>query len=497
MSISRISVTILGLAVTIGLVSFIPATPVVLAQTANGAGATLINQPINDYQARRRNLMQQIKDIEAKRTAADRQRLNAQDINYEPVVVVFGQEEGDVGENKYRQKNYFAYLTGVETPSAYLLMLPNEGTETLYIPPRDLTNERWTGIQIGPGPEAAKKFGFQRVESSEKFMGDMFLAAGDPQKPMRRTRIPVIYTISPNGRAATITREYQFVRMLRDAAPDTEVKDVSPIVDELRKAKSDGETTLVQKAIDITGLAQSEVAKMVRPGIFEYQVEGKILETFVSNGAERLGFPSIVGSGINSTILHYSENQNKIDDGSLIVVDIGAEYKYYTADITRTWPANGKFSPRQREVYQLVLDAQKYAQSQMKPGVTKLREMTAVTREFLKKSPLRAKDMNGNEHTMDYFFIHGLGHYLGMEVHDVGDYQKPLQPGEIFTIEPGIYIQSEALGVRIEDDYIMTDHGAEKMSKNIPSEPDDIERMIAQSRAAQSARPAPQPIKKP
>jgi len=207
------------------------------------------------------------------------------------------------------------------------------------------------------------------------------------------------------------------------------------------------------------------------------------------------------GSGINSTILHYSENQDKIDEGALVVVDIGAEYKYYAADITRTWPASGKFSPRQREVYQPVLDAQKYAQSQMKPGVTKLREMTALTREYLKKSPLRAKDMDGNEHTMDYFFIQGLGHYLGMDVHDVGDTSKPIQPGEIFTIEPGIYIQSEALGLRIEDDYIMTDHGADKLSKNIPSEPDEIERMIAQGKAEptppRTAEPSKKSSKKP
>jgi len=284
-----------------------------------------------------------------------------------------------------------------------------------------------------------------------------------------------------------ITREYQFVKFLNEGAPNTEVKDVAPMIDELRKVKSDGETTLVQKAIDITGMAEIEVSKMIHPGLYEYQLEGKILDTFVSNGAERVGFPSIVGSGIYSTILHYSENQNQIDDGALVVVDIGAEYKYYTADITRTFPANGKYTARQREIYQLVLDTQKYAQSQMKPGVTKLREMTQIARDYMKRSPLRAKDLDGNEHTMDFFFIHGLSHYLGMDVHDVGDTSKPIQNGEIFTIEPGIYIQSEALGVRIEDDYIMTEHGAEKLSKHIPSEPDEIERLIAQGKASQSS----------
>ncbi|HZS43839.1 MAG TPA: aminopeptidase P N-terminal domain-containing protein [Blastocatellia bacterium] len=484
----RLSVTFILLTALIALTIAAPAQT-----TSNGVSSgkdELMNQPVADFQARRRSLMQQIKDIEGKRTAdarAARAKFNQQsDLTYEPIIVVFGQEEGDIGEDaKYRQKNYFAYLTGVETPSAYLILLPNEGNETLYIPPRDLANERWTGVQMGPGPEAAKKFGFQRVESTEKFMGDLFQAADDPQKPIaRRSKIPVIYTISPTGREAQITREYQFANFLHQGAPNTEVKDVTPLINELRKVKSDGETTLLQRAIDITGMAEIEVSRTVRPGIYEYQLEGKILDTFVSNGAERVGFPSIVGSGINSTILHYSENQNKIEDGALVVVDIGAEYKYYTADITRTFPANGKFTPRQREIYQLVLDTQKFAQSQIKPGVTKLRDMTQIARDYMKQSPLRAKDMNGVEHTMDYFFIHGLSHYLGMDVHDVGDTSKVLQSGEVFTIEPGIYIQSEALGVRIEDDYIMTERGADKLSKNIPSEPNEIERLIAQGKAA-------------
>jgi Xaa-Pro aminopeptidase len=166
-----------------------------------------------------------------------------------------------------------------------------------------------------------------------------------------------------------------------------------------------------------------------------------------------------------------------------VVVDIGAEFNYYTADITRTYPASGKFTPRQREIYQLVLDAQKNAEGRVNPGETKLRELTRWTREFLKESPLRAKDKDGNEHSMDHFFIHGLSHYLGMDVHDVGNINKPFQPGEVFTIEPGIYIPSENLGVRIEDDYLVTEKGLTKLSKDIPSEPDRVEELIARARA--------------
>ncbi len=196
----------------------------------------------------------------------------------------------------------------------------------------------------------------------------------------------------------------------------------------------------------------------------------------------RPGFKSIVGSGPNSTIPHYFASSRQMVDGDLVVVDIGAEYQLYTADITRTYPVNGKFTPRQREIYQLVLDAQSEAARQVKPGETRLLQMNGIVRPFLKNSPLRARDANGQEHTMDYFFIHGLGHYMGMDVHDVGDAMRPMQVGEVFTIEPGIYIKSENLGVRIEDDYVVTATGAEKLSKNIPSSPDEVEARIAKSR---------------
>jgi Xaa-Pro aminopeptidase len=294
----------------------------------------------------------------------------------------------------------------------------------------------------------------------------------------------LVYTFSKEGRIASPGGDAQFLKFLKEGAPTTEIKDITPLLAELRKAKTTAEIALLQKAIDITGVAQDDVVKSIRPGLFEYELEAKIQAAFIAGGAQRSGFASIVGSGPNSTIPHYFANRRKLEDGDLVVVDIGAEYNYYTADITRTYPANGKFTPRQRAIYQLVLDAQSAAAARVKVGETKLRDMTAWAREFLKQSPLRAKDRDGTEHTMEHFFIHGLGHYLGMDVHDVGDGSKPFQPGEVFTIEPGIYIPSEDLGVRIEDDYLTTERGLEKLSKNIPSDPDEIERLIAQAKSS-------------
>ena len=276
-------------------------------------------------------------------------------------------------------------------------------------------------------------------------------------------------------------REYAFAERVKKELPGVQIASIAPFVGEMRKIKSQTEVDLLQKAIDITGEAQRAIANNLRPGVYEYVGQSWLEDAFPRNGSARQCFPSIVGSGLYSTILHYSENHKKIDPGDLVVCDIGAEYSLYTADITRTYPASGKFTPRQREIYQLVLDTQSAAAAFWKPGMTNL-DLHRFAVEFLKKSPLRAKDTDGKEYSMEHFFIHGLGHYLGMDVHDVGDYRKAMQPGEVFTIEPGVYIQTEKLGVRIEDDYVVTPQNTlRKMSEKIPSTPDEIERIMAQA----------------
>jgi Xaa-Pro aminopeptidase len=288
-----------------------------------------------------------------------------------------------------------------------------------------------------------------------------------------------LYTIAPRGIRNGNVREAQFVAQAQEQLPGVEVVSVANLVAAMRQTKSPAEIMLLQKAIDITGEAVRDIAAGLKPGMYEYEVQSILEAAFMRNGAERPGFPSIVGSGIFSTILHYSENHKKIDAGDLVVCDIGAEYSLYTADITRTFPANGKFTQRQREVYQLVLDTQKAAAAYWKPGMRNA-DLHQFAVGFLRNSPLRARDVDGREYTMDHFFIHGLGHFLGMDVHDVGNYLRPMQPGEVFTIEPGVYIQTEKLGVRIEDDYTVTpENTLRKLSAAIPSEAADIERLMA------------------
>lgn len=423
----------------------------------------LANQPKAEYRARRQRLSEQTKD---------------------GIVVVIGAREDDFGEvGRFRQKNNFMYLTGVETPGATLMLVPavvaanKAAQEILFIPPRNRFQERWTGVQIGPGAEGEAAFGVQEVASAEKFqdrLRDILLASPFKADATGAQSQFKLYTVIPAGSTASLTRESQFIDMIRRTAPHVQVVNVSPLLAEMRKIKSPAEIELVQKAIDITGEAQRETARAIKTGAYEYEVQAALEYAFTRNGAERPGFPSIVGSGINSTILHYNQNRKKIEADDLIVVDIGAEYSYYTADITRTYPATGKFTPRQREIYQLVLDAQRACEKAFKPGQSTMGQLQRVAMDVMKASPLR--DKQGN--TLERYFIHGLGHWLGMEPHDVGDYSS-MPPGSIFTIEPGIYIPEEKLGVRIEDDYMVTDKGLVKMSGKIPSEPGEVERLMS------------------
>lgn len=439
------------------------ATPVFLAGVAASSEDQLANQPKPEYAKRRKALMQKLKD---------------------GVVVLIGAREEDQGEvARFRQKNDFMYLTGVETPAAFLMLIPagvlpgKPASETLFIPPRNLRHERWTGPQLGPGKEAEQLFGIQEVAGSDKFKERLNELLNSPAfKGEGGVPKAKLYTIVPTGATAEIERETHFVARIRETSQHAAIVDVSPIIGEMRKLKSPAEVALVQKAIDITGEAQREAARTIRPGVFEYEAQAAIEAVFTRNGSERPGYPSIIGSGIYSTILHYDTNRKKIDAGDLVVVDVGAEYSYYTADITRTFPASGKFTARQREVYQLVLDSQRAAEKSFKLGESTLATLHGAAAAAMRASPLR--DREGT--TLDKYFIHALSHWLGMDVHDVGDYST-LPVGSVFTIEPGIYIPEEKLGVRIEDDYLVAATGLVKLSRALPSEPGEIERLMTTS----------------
>lgn len=434
------------------------AVPVLVASTVSND--KLANIPRSEYRARRQKLLEQIKD---------------------GIVVMVGAREEDFGEvGRFRQRNDFMYLTGVQTPASYLIFAPagvvpgKPQHETVFIPPRDVRHEQWTGVQLGPGREAEQLFGLEEVAASTSFKDRLtqLLQSAEGRPPLK------IYTVVAAGPGSEISRESRFIEMLRQSYPKNEVSDVSKIIAEMRKVKSPSEIELLQKAVDVSIEGHRDVVGAIKPGAFEYEAQAALEAAWTRLGSERPGYPSIVGAGINGTTLHYDENRKRIEAGELVVVDAAAEYSYYTADITRTFPASGKFTPRQREVYQLVLDAQRAAEKAFVLGKSSIADLQRVAREVMKSSPLR--DKHGN--TLEKYFIHGLGHWIGMDVHDVGVYNV-LPVGSVFTIEPGIYLPEEGFGVRIEDDYLVTENGLVKMSVKLPSEPDEIERMMTKAPA--------------
>jgi len=243
----------------------------------------------------------------------------------------------------------------------------------------------------------------------------------------------------------------------------------------LRVVKDTEEIRRLRRAIDITAQAHRELWRLAEPGSTEYQLEAALEYVFKAQGAERVGFPSIVGSGPNSVILHYDKNRRRMEEGDLVVVDIGAEFGYYTADITRTFPVGGHFSPRQKALYDLVLEAREAGLEVIRPGAT-MREVNQAVRSSLE---IHSGDLCG-ESSCAPFLIHGVCHWLGMDVHDVGDNLSTFVPGMVLTLEPGLYLPEEALGIRIEDDILVTETGHEVLSEGLARSTEEIEATMAE-----------------
>lgn len=345
-------------------------------------------------------------------------------------------------DSDFRQDNNFFYLTGLETPDSYLVLVARgdgEDEVILYLPPRNPAEERWTGPKIGPGPESVRLTGIEDVRSAERAEAEIGALLA-----------------SQGGNPVDVTQHLAAMRLVKDE-------------EELRR---------LRRAIEITMEAHRAAARAMEPGMWEYEIEAIVEYTFRRMGAERVGFPSIIGSGPNSTVLHYDKNRRQTRPGDLVVVDVGAEFGYYTADITRTYPVSGTFTPRQRALYDLVLGAQQAAIDAVRPGVT-IAELTTIARAYMRDN---SGDLCGVE-TCDRYFVHGLAHWLGMDVHDVGGYGARLAPGMVLTIEPGIYIPEEELGIRIEDDVLVTESGGVVLSEALPRTADEIERLMAERAA--------------
>jgi Xaa-Pro aminopeptidase len=362
--------------------------------------------------------------------------------------VIFARAAPENELTLFFQQDDFYYLSGVEIPDIALALRVDENgalaDEVLFLPPHNPLHETWNGARLSPGKDAERVTGFRRTEPLSEI--DAVLASWAPATLHAVNGVPDALPEGATVDKATVQRELASLRL----------------------RKSPYEIDCLKNAIEITGVALLAAAAQVGPGVPEYRPQGALEGTFLMLGAERPGFASICGSGPNSVTLHYNANRRTMQPGELIVMDVGAKYRYYCADVTRTLPVDGKFTPRQREVYQIVLDAQTAAAQAAKPGIS-MAQLDEIARDVITQRGFGP----GRK-----YFQHGLGHWIGLDVHDVGGH-APIEPGMLFTIEPGIYITEENLGVRIEDDYLMTEDGAVKLSGRFPSDPDEVEALLA------------------
>jgi len=421
-------------------------------------GNALDRQPNADYHARREAL--------AKKAGG--------------VVVLFAPLEAGDAVYGFRQDDNFYYLSGLTDPGAAVLIAPaveakdnspaRPYTEILFLPPHNLRLEKFTGPKLGAdNPDAAKITGFDRVEDMGKLPDEVsqVLAGGRP----------VIYTdVAAQGGTSASAEPLTF---LRRTNAFLFFQDLKPMLSSLRTVKDAGEAGLIRKAVDASVAAHLAAMKAVKPNVTEFEISGLMQYEWTRHGCERPSYSPIVGSGHNSTVLHYSENSNTMKAGDVVVIDAAGEYSMYAADITRTLPVSGHFTARQREIYEIVLGAQEAAIAAFQSGKSMLvgdseASLNKVAKDYIKS---HGKDLHGQP--LDQYFIHGLGHYIGLNVHDPGDYKVPLGPGMAFTIEPGIYIPEENIGVRIEDDfYVDADGKLIKLSAAVPSKVADVEKAM-------------------
>jgi Xaa-Pro aminopeptidase len=404
-------------------------------------------------------------------------------------VVLFGYTGHEEANPSYVfvQEENFYYLTGHNEEGAALLLVPESadqkgwtnGRETLYLPPHDYNGEKWNGPRIGPDdPGIQQKMGFARVATFSQLHDELVALAKNYAE---------IYTELPGPHDEGYPHAANWSKWVKDAVPQATVKDASSAIGTLRAIKSPGELDLIQKAIDPSIDAQIAAMKMVRPGLYEYQVAAKMVEIHDYAGCETEAYAPIVGTGINSTVLHYNKLDRRIEDGDVVLMDVGGQYSGYASDITRTVPANGKYTARQREIYEIVLGAQNAALAALKPGMTiggGKDSTTSLQKIAMDYIDSHGKDLEG--HSLGRYYIHGLSHHVGLNVHDPAGPNfgtRPLEPGMVITIEPGIYIPEEKLGVRIEDDVLITPEGYKLLTARLPRSPDEIEKIMAEGKA--------------
>ena len=439
--------------------------------------------PVDVHAERRRRFMRQIGDQAAALVFANPVRTRSNDTTY-----------------AYRPSSDLWYLTGCEEPDAVCLLLPghDEHPFVLFVRPRDFSREVWDGPRLGLE-------GAHEVLGADKAFAVSELDDVLPKLLMGRSMIVHRLGRDEDADKHVVSAYAKAQGMARGrATAPTSIVDIAPLLHEQRLIKAPEEIDRLREACRISAEGHRVAMARTRPGLTEYQLQAEIEFAFRKAGASGPSYETIVGGGANACVLHYIANQGTLADGDLVLVDAGAEYGWYAGDITRTWPVNGRFEGRQRTIYDLVLRAEQAVIRKVKPGVpwTDLHQ-TAV--EVISTGLVDLGILEGpaekviEDKTFRKFFMHGTGHWLGMDVHDVGMYvtaggsPRVLEPGMVFTVEPGIYFhpQEEAtpekwrgIGVRIEDDVLVTEDGCEVLTSGVPKEPDEVEALVGSDPAA-------------
>lgn len=407
-----------------------------------------------------------------------RRRAALMDQIQDGIIVFFGNAIPQSGAH-FQQDNDFYYFCGREDVNAILMMIPRMKQSLLFLPQTSEREDRFHGINLLKDPDGRKKTGLSSILPIDLF--DEYLA-----RWAERAGKILHIRLSPRDTVDMARYEYKLfqarknrifyndqisldnyrVKKLKERYPFCEFKDITPTVDSMRVIKTPEEIEVMRRNGKISAEAVKEAMLTGKPGVYEYEIEAAAMAVILRHGARRFAYPPIVGSGPNSCILHYAENSRMVEEGEVVLMDFGGELDYMCIDISRTWPANGKFTEEQREVYTIALEVQKASIEAYRPGLTSA-DVRQYVAEKMKEMGINTRGQSG-----------GIGHGVGMSTHDVGPL-SPLREGMVFAIEPGLYYPEKNLGVRIEDTVLITKDGCEVLTKDVPKEIDEVEKLLA------------------
>ena len=383
------------------------------------------------------------------------------------------------GTMPFRQNNDLFWLSGVDQEESVLLIYPDnkEGKEILFLKETNAHIAIWEGAKLDK----------QKALVTSGITNIYWLSEMESKLEELIGKCDGIYlnkNIHSRSASEVETRDDRFRKMISEKY-NKEILEVAPIMHELRSIKSETEIALMQNACNITEKGVRRILPLIKPGIMEYEIEAELMHEFLRNRSSGFAYQPIIGSGRDSCVLHYIENNKECKNGDILLMDFGAEYANYASDLTRTVPVNGKFSDRQKAVYNSVLHVMKEATNMLRPGTILKQYNTEIGRimelELIKLGLLDKHDVQKQDPEKPLFrqyFMHGTSHYLGLDVHDVGNFDWAMKEGMVFTCEPGIYILEEELGIRLENDILVTSNGPDDLMKNIPIEAEEIEDLM-------------------